>query len=81
MAKDTKTRKELQEIIMLEVRAGGKCGDLESVLIVGPLDRGCANWDLGAPSTNSTNLVSAGCLIELNEIVGRLQTRYDLKGN
>jgi hypothetical protein len=56
MAKDTKTRKELREIIMLEVRAGGKCGDLESVLIVGPFDRGYANWDLGAPLTNSTNL-------------------------
>jgi hypothetical protein len=53
MAKDTKTRKELREIIMLEVRASGKCGDLESVLIVGPFDRGYANWDLGAPSTRA----------------------------
>jgi hypothetical protein len=81
MAKEMKTRKELQEIIMQEARASGKCDDLETVLVVGPLDRGYANWDIGAPSTHSTNLVSARCLIELNEIVGRLQTQYDLKGN
>ncbi len=81
MAKENKTRKQLREIIMREARDSGKCDDLESLLVVGPLDRGYANWDIGTPSTHSTNLVSARCLIELNEIIVRLQTQYDLKGN
>jgi hypothetical protein len=81
MVKEMKTRKELEDIVMLEARTSGKCDDLESVFVVGPLDRDIQIWDIGAPSTHSTKLVSATCLIELNQIVARLQMQYDLTGD
>jgi hypothetical protein len=79
-AKETKTRKELEEIVMREAKASGKCNDLQSVMILGPLDRGHSNWDFGTASNHPTNMVSAECRIELNMIVGRLQVQYDLSG-
>lgn len=79
-AKEMKTRKELEDIVMREAKAGGKCNDLQSVVILGPLDRGYSNWDVGTASNHPTNLVSPGCRIELNMIVGRLQMQYDLSG-
>jgi hypothetical protein len=55
--------------------------DLESVHVVGPVPRGYSNWDIGTASTHSPNLISPGCRIELNMIVGRLQAQYDLSGD
>jgi len=82
MAKEIKTRKELQEIVMREARTGGKCGDdLRSVIILGPLARVRSNWDIATSSNHPTKIVSAECRTELNMIVGRLQAQYDLSGD
>jgi hypothetical protein len=78
MAKEPKTRKELEAIVMHEARASGKCGDLQSIIVLGPVDLGHSNWDIGTTSTHPTNLVSSACRLELNMIVGRLQAQYDL---
>ena len=78
-AKEMKTRIELGEIVMREAKASGKCNDLRSVMILGPLDRGHSNWDIGTASNHPiTRAVSAECRIELNMILGRLQVQYDL---
>jgi len=62
-----------------EAKASGKCNDLRSVMILGPLDRGHSNWDIGTASNHPiTRAVSAECRIELKMILGRLQVQYDL---
>jgi hypothetical protein len=76
MAKEMKTRKELADLVMREARASGKCADLQSVYVIGPI----SNWDIGA-SSDSPNLVSGSCRIELNIIVGRLQATFDLSSD
>jgi hypothetical protein len=78
MAKEPKTRRELEDIVMREARASGKCADLQSIAVVGPGKRGHSNWDIGTTSTHPTNLISSACRLELNMIVGRLQAQYDL---
>jgi hypothetical protein len=48
-------------------------------MILGPLDRGHSNWDIGTASNHPiTRAVSAECRIELKMILGRLQVQYDL---
>jgi hypothetical protein len=76
--KERKSRKELEEIVMREVMASGKCSDLASVIILGPFDRKYSSWDVGTASNRPSHLVSPACRIELNKIVGRLQVQYDL---
>jgi hypothetical protein len=81
MPKETKTREQLAEIIMSEARASGKCADLHSVHVIGPIDREYTNWDIAPSSNHPTRLVSALCRAELNVILGRLQAQYDLSGD
>jgi hypothetical protein len=50
MAKETKTRKELADLVMREARASGKCADLHSVYVIGPVNRVHSNWDIGTAS-------------------------------
>jgi hypothetical protein len=76
-AKETRSREELAGLVLREAQASGECGDLHSVRIIGPIARGHSNWDIGT-SSSGPNLVSAPCRIELNMIVGRLQTQFDL---
>jgi hypothetical protein len=78
MAKETKTGKQLQELVMREASASGKCADLESVIVVGPVERGYSNWDIATSPTHPKNTISGACQIELNMIVGRLQAKYNL---
>jgi hypothetical protein len=66
---------------MRMAKTSGKCGDLGSVMILGPLDRRNSNWNIGTASTHPTNPIAAECRIELNMIVGRLQVKYDLSGD
>jgi hypothetical protein len=80
MARETKTRKELADLVMREARASGKCPDLQSVFVIGPVSRGHSNRDIGT-SSDGPNLVSGPCRIKLNIIVGRLQATYDLSGD
>jgi hypothetical protein len=72
MAKEMKARKELADLVMREARASGKCADLQSVCVIGPVNRGHSNWGIGT-SSDGPNLASGPCRIKLNVIVGRLQ--------
>jgi hypothetical protein len=80
MAGETKTRKELGDLVTREARASGKCPDLQSVFVIGPVSRGHSNWDIGT-SSDGPKLASGPCSIKLNIIVGRLQATYDLPGD
>jgi hypothetical protein len=79
MTKETRTREQLAEMVLKEAHATGKCTDLHSVVVLGPVTQGRSNWHIGT-SSNGPNLVSAPCRMELNLIVGRLQAKYDLAG-
>ena len=79
MTKEPRTRDQLAEMILKEARATGKCADLHSVVVLGPVTQGRSNWHIRT-SSNGPNLVSAACRVELNLIVGRLQAKYDLAG-
>jgi hypothetical protein len=80
-AKERKTRKEIEKIVMREAKASGKCNDLASVIIIGSFRRKYSNWDTGTASNHPNHLVSPECRIELNNIVGRLQVQYDLSAD
>jgi hypothetical protein len=55
----------------------GVTGPLFVVISVATVPMPHSNWDIGA-SSDSPNLVSGSCRIELNIIVGRLQATFDL---
>ena len=77
MTKEPRTREQLAEMILKEAHATGKCDDLHSVAVLGPVTQGRSNWHIRTSS--GPNLVSAAC-VELNLIVGRRQAKYDLAG-
>jgi hypothetical protein len=80
MTKEPRTREQLAEMILKEAHATGKCDDLHSVAVLGPVTQGRSNWHIRT-SSNGPNLVSAACrVVELNLIVGRLQAKHDLAG-
>jgi hypothetical protein len=79
MAKKMKTRQELADLVLREARASGKCADLHRVYVIGPVNRGHSNWDIGT-SSDGPNLISGPCRINY-VIVGRLQATYDLSGD
>ena len=79
MTKEPRTREQLAEMILKDAYATGKCADLHSVIVLGPVTQGRSNWHIGT-SSNGPNAVSAPCRRELNLIVGRLQAKYDLTG-
>ena len=79
MTKEPRTREQLAEMILKEAHATGKCHDLHSVVVLGPVTQGRSNWHIRT-SSNSPNRVSVPCRMELNLIVGRLQAKYDLAG-
>ena len=79
MSKEPRTREQLAEMVLKEAQATGKCADLHSVVVLGPVTQGRSNWHIGT-SSNGPNLVSAPCRMELNLIVGRLPAKYDLAG-
>jgi hypothetical protein len=62
MAKETKTRKELAELVMREAHASGKCTDFHGVHVMGSLNREHSDWDIGT-SSGGPNLVSGPCRI------------------
>ena len=75
-----KTRKELADLVLREARASGKCADLHSVYVIGLVNRGYSNWDIGT-SSDCPNLVSGPCRTKLNVIVSRLQATSDLSSD
>jgi hypothetical protein len=81
MAKETKTKKELEDMIMAEARASGKCAGLQNVHVLGPETRLYTNWNYSTTAYHPAHLLSPGCRNELNMIVARLQAKYDLADN
>jgi hypothetical protein len=82
MAKTKKTAGELAAIVIWEVRASGKCSDLQSV-VVHPTDRNYPTWECATQVNKSDNpnyQLSAAFSHTLDLIVGRLQSIYDLAG-
>ena len=79
MSREPRTREQLAEMVLKKAQATGKCADLHSVVVLGPVTQGRSNWHIGT-SSNGPNLVSAPCRMELNLIVGRLPAKYDLAG-
>jgi hypothetical protein len=82
MAKTKKTARELAAMVMREVRASGKCSDLQNV-VVHPTGRNYPTWEcatqVNKPGDPNYQL-SAACRHTLDLIVGRLQSIYDLAG-
>ena len=82
MAKTKKTARELAAMVMREVRASGKCSDLQSV-VVHPTGRNYPTWECATQVNKPDNpnyQLSAACRHTLDLIVGRLQSIYDLAG-
>jgi hypothetical protein len=79
MAKEFKTRGQLQELVLEEARKSGKCADAPDIIITGPFPSREFTWDLmrrpGAAA------IPAGCAKELELIVRRLQTTFELSGD
>jgi hypothetical protein len=74
MDKETKSKSDLATIMMANAQSSGKCGDLETITVLGPLDRPYHNWDFG-----TFPFVGDECRIELQLIAGKLQQQYDVK--
>ena len=79
MPKPTKSRHELERMIVTEVRKRPRCEDFQSISlqpIVKPSARSKPNW---APVICNYGQASpAACDAALREIIPRLQQRYDL---
>ena len=74
MAKTKKTARELAAMVMREVRASGKCSDLQSV-VVHPTGRNYPTWECATQVNKPDNpnyQLSAACRHTLDLIVGRL---------
>jgi hypothetical protein len=78
MAKETRTREQLRNLIIEEAQASGKCSDLVQVIVLGPIERPRSNWDIATRSTHPTHLLSSDCRNELSMITGRLEAKYNL---
>ena len=79
MAKEFKTRAELQKLVLDEARNSGKCTDLPDIVITGPFPSRELTWDIlkqrGGP------VVPADCAAEIDKIVRRLQMMFELSGD
>ncbi len=45
-------KKQLEELVIREASASGKCDDLKIVTVIGPVERGHSNWDIVISSNN-----------------------------
>ena len=79
MAKEFKTRGELQKLVLEEARKGGKCADAPDIVITGPFPSREFTWDvMRRPGAAA---IPAPCAKELETIVRRLQTTFELSGD
>lgn len=75
MAKPTKTKDELEKMIMAEAKKAIECRDLTGVTVHGLADdRVPYNWSVGSLHNSSGDL----CDQEVARIAAGLQTRFDL---
>ena len=79
MAKEFKTRGELQKLVLDGARDSGKCADLGEIVVTGPFPSREFNWDtMRRPGAAS---VSADCAKEIGTVVRRLQVLFELSGD
>jgi hypothetical protein len=77
MAKEFKTRTELQKLVLDDARNSGKCTELTEVVITGPFPSREFTWDI----MRRPRVASVDCATELDNIVRRLQIMFELSGD
>jgi hypothetical protein len=79
MAKEFKTRGELHKLVLDEARKSAACADAPDIIITGPFPSREFTWDMmrrpGAAA------IPAACAKELEVIVRRLQTMFEISGD
>jgi hypothetical protein len=79
MAKEFKTRGELQKLVLDEARNSGKCTDLPDIVITGPFPSRELTWDIMKQRGGAVS--SVDCAAEIDKIVRRLQMMFELSGD
>jgi hypothetical protein len=79
MAKEFKTRRELQKLVLDEVRNSGKCVEVPDIVITGPFPSRELTWDIRKQPGSAA--VSVDCTSEIDKIVRRLQMMFELSGD
>jgi hypothetical protein len=79
MAKEFKTRGELQDLVLEEARMSGKCADAPDIIITGPFPSREFTWDI--MKRPGGTIIQPDCAAELNKIVRRLQVMFELSGD
>jgi hypothetical protein len=79
MAQEFKTRGELQQLVLDEARKSGKCADVPDIIITGPFPSREFTWDV--MKRPGAAAIPAECIKELQTIVRRLQTMFELSGD
>jgi hypothetical protein len=75
--KPTKTRSELEKMIMDELREFPDCKDVTGVAVLGPVKRQGTNWDRAIARTGAST-APLECEEVIDAIVSRLQDLFDL---
>jgi hypothetical protein len=79
MAKELKTRAELQGLMLEEARKTGKCAELTGIVITGPFPSREFTWDIMRQPRAA--LGSDDCVKEIDNILRRLQLMFELSGD
>ena len=79
MAKEFKTREELHKLVLDEARKSANCAEAPDIIITGPFPSREFTWDiLRRPGAAA---IPAACAKQLEMIVRRLQTIFELSGD
>jgi hypothetical protein len=79
MAKEFKTRGELQKLVLDEARNSGKCADVPDIVVTGPFPSRELTWDIRKQPGSAA--VSVDGTSEIDKIVRRLQMMFELSGD
>jgi hypothetical protein len=79
MAKEFKTKGELQKLVLDEAHKSGKCVDGTEVVITGPFPSREFTWDILRRNRPAT--LTPECAAEIDKIVQRLQMTFELSGD
>ena len=79
MAKEFRTRQELHKLVLDEARNSANCAEVPDIIITGPFPSREFTWDMmrrpGAAA------IPSECTKQLEMIVRRLQTMFELSGD
>ena len=79
MAKEFKTRGELQKLVLEEALKSVKCTGLAEVVITGPFPSREFTWDILRRNRPAT--LTPECAAEIDKIVQRLQMLFEMSGD